>query len=331
MFGWRRRLASVVSGAMPTLVVGMFSREFTCSRKREHGTRHFFNGPPSREPHAKKIVAFFGTERRSPPLGFPGRIGQNRIRGSSTGTVPIFAWRGSLPAISAMSPPGTDRRLVWGLCPFGAAEGDSPHVLPIAPTPLSVVADKSVPFCETLRVLIERAVLLAAALLVLRTWFFDGFPVGCQVSGGSMAEALLGSPLRDVVCGDCGFRFSCEADSQRLDRRVACPNCGYADNPLAGHIRLGGDRVAIVPSAFAAPPATLGGDRISPTGGGLSVVRQAGGGPARRVDRNPQRRRLRRRPHPAENARAAAGDGRPRVRRQLSPSGWHWRLASAAR
>ena len=28
---------------MPTLAVGMFSREFTCSRKREHGTRHFFN------------------------------------------------------------------------------------------------------------------------------------------------------------------------------------------------------------------------------------------------------------------------------------------------
>ena len=112
------------------------------------------------------------------------------------------------------------------------------------------MADKSVPFCETFRVLVERAVFLAAALLVLRTWFFDGFPVGCHVSGGSMAETLLGAHC-DVVCGDCGFRFSCEADSQRLDRRAACPNCGYADNPLAGRIRLGGDRVLIVPSAFA--------------------------------------------------------------------------------
>jgi hypothetical protein len=28
---------------MPTLAVGMFSREFTCSRKREHATCHFFN------------------------------------------------------------------------------------------------------------------------------------------------------------------------------------------------------------------------------------------------------------------------------------------------
>ena len=29
-------------GAMPTLAVGMFSREFTCSHKCEHGTRLLF-------------------------------------------------------------------------------------------------------------------------------------------------------------------------------------------------------------------------------------------------------------------------------------------------
>ncbi len=65
-----------------------------------------------------------------------------------------------------------------------------------------------------------------------------------------MVPAVLGAH-RDVVCGDCGFHFACDADSQRLDRRAACPNCGYADNPLADRLRLLGDRVLIVRSAFA--------------------------------------------------------------------------------
>ena len=165
------------------------------------------------------------------------------------------------------------------------------------------------------RFLVERAVFLAAAVLFLRTWFFDGFPVGCQVSGGSTALTLLGAH-RDVVRGDCGFHFACEADSPRLDRLAVCPNCGYPNilGDRAG-LRATGCSSSVPPCAV--PAATLGGDRLSLAGGGLSVVRQGPrGGPARRIHRNPPRRRLRRRPHPAENAVATAGNGHSRVRRK---------------
>ena len=72
------------------------------------------------------------------------------------------------------------------------------------------------------------AVLLLTAVAMLRTWFLEGFPMGCQVSGGSMAETLLGRH-RDVVCADCGHRFPCNAEEMwrhGVDRLSQLRLCG---------------------------------------------------------------------------------------------------------
>jgi signal peptidase I len=100
-----------------------------------------------------------------------------------------------------------------------------------------------------LRPVVELAVLLLMAAAALRTWFLEGFPVGCQVSGGSMAETLLGRH-RDVVCADCGQRFPCNAEGDLAARRVICPNCGYPGNRADETGVLPGDRVLIDHTTF---------------------------------------------------------------------------------
>jgi signal peptidase I len=107
--------------------------------------------------------------------------------------------------------------------------------------------------CETVhprrRTLIERLVWLLIGLLIVRTWVLDGFPVPCQVSGGSMAETLLGTHY-EIVCVDCGYPFVCEANAP-LDRYQAiCPNCGCAVQSPEPPPELAGDRVLIDKSAF---------------------------------------------------------------------------------
>ena len=100
-----------------------------------------------------------------------------------------------------------------------------------------------------LRRAIELAVLLAMAVAVLRTWFLEGFPAGCQVSGASMAETLLGRH-RDVVCADCGHRFPCDANGDAAAWRAVCPNCGYAGNRVDDTAVVAGDRVLVDRSVF---------------------------------------------------------------------------------
>ena len=52
---------------------------------------------------------------------------------------------------------------------------------------------------------------LLLAVGLVQTWLLDGLVVPYRVSGGSMAETLLGVH-RKVTCADCGFGFSCDAD-----------------------------------------------------------------------------------------------------------------------
>ena len=100
---------------------------------------------------------------------------------------------------------------------------------------------------------IEWVILLLAATIVLRAWFLEGFPWGCQVVGGSMAETLLGTH-REVICADCGHSFICDAALDSAACRAVCPNCGYAGNRLDASGDLAGDRVLIDRGAFLLRP-----------------------------------------------------------------------------
>jgi signal peptidase I len=102
---------------------------------------------------------------------------------------------------------------------------------------------------------IENTILLLIGLVMLHTWFVEGFPVACQVDGASMATALLGRHV-DLTCPHCEFAFACDAD-QRHDPHywsegatVACPNCAASFEPGRPQTMLPGDRVLIDRSAF---------------------------------------------------------------------------------
>ncbi len=109
--------------------------------------------------------------------------------------------------------------------------------------------DESPPARSRLRTIVERCVLLAVAVLLLRTWYVEGLVVPCQVTSGSMATTLLGVH-REVQCADCGHRFACGSDQSPVGPRAVCPNCDYAENDLAALPDIDGDRVLIHKSAF---------------------------------------------------------------------------------
>lgn len=101
----------------------------------------------------------------------------------------------------------------------------------------------------SLRTIMEGGVCLILVLLFTQTWFIDGLPAPCRVTGGSMAVSLLGVH-RDVVCSDCGFAFACDAAAPPVSPRAVCPNCGYAENSVEPLLDLQGDRLLIDRSAF---------------------------------------------------------------------------------
>ncbi|MBN2021220.1 MAG: hypothetical protein JW809_00360 [Pirellulales bacterium] len=79
-------------------------------------------------------------------------------------------------------------------------------------------------------------------LLVTETWLVDGIAPPLDVSGGSMAETILG-PHRVIVCRDCGRRFRCDTRDAHPGRPATCPNCGFGRNPAADARELPGDRI----------------------------------------------------------------------------------------
>jgi signal peptidase I len=100
-----------------------------------------------------------------------------------------------------------------------------------------------------LRTVIERLIALLIALVACQTWVIQGIPVACQVSGGSMAETLLGEHFA-LKCPDCGSPFVCDAGASRAKALATCPNCGYQDVPLDDQRPLPGERVWIDRSSF---------------------------------------------------------------------------------
>jgi signal peptidase I len=112
---------------------------------------------------------------------------------------------------------------------------------------------KTLPFPARARRCVELAVVLLSAVVVLRTWFLDGFPLGCQISGGSMAETLLGRH-RDVVCADCGHRFPCDAEGPQPLAGAVCPHCGYFGAALDEAGVVAGDRVLVDRATFLLRP-----------------------------------------------------------------------------
>jgi len=81
-------------------------------------------------------------------------------------------------------------------------------------------------------------------LTATRLWFIEGLVRRVTIAGPSMAPALCGESYA-VICGDCGFRFRCDAEHLPTDHRAACPNCGFADNSLDVARRSPPDRVLI--------------------------------------------------------------------------------------
>jgi signal peptidase I len=103
------------------------------------------------------------------------------------------------------------------------------------------------------RTVVERCVWLLLAALTLENWLLAGLAVPCRVVGDSMAETLLGAH-REVVCGDCGHRFTCGVDPKCIRTKAVCPNCGYADNDLASLPALRGERLLIDRMIFSLRP-----------------------------------------------------------------------------
>ncbi len=93
------------------------------------------------------------------------------------------------------------------------------------------------------------AVLVSVLGILTRTWLMEGLLVPFEVASGSMAETLLG-PHREIICGDCGRRFACGADSPPTTAKAVCPNCGYRENDLASRPVVPGDGLLIAKTAF---------------------------------------------------------------------------------
>ena len=66
-----------------------------------------------------------------------------------------------------------------------------------------------------------------------------------------MAQSLFGRPPRRCLRAIAVSASPARPTANGSTACAACPNCGYADNPLVGRLRLAGDRVLIVRSAFA--------------------------------------------------------------------------------
>jgi signal peptidase I len=99
---------------------------------------------------------------------------------------------------------------------------------------------------QPFRLLIEWAVCLLIGMQLVTAWIVKPF----VVPTGSMAPVLVGLH-RDTTCGECGFRYACGTDWPPVaGQRVACPNCGYDQQPLSSGPDLTGDRVLVDRSAF---------------------------------------------------------------------------------
>ena len=97
---------------------------------------------------------------------------------------------------------------------------------------------------------VRQVIVLVACWLIVRTWVVEGLVVPLVVPSGSMAPTVLGVH-RDVICADCGYRFSYGADQPWRAAVAVCPNCGSMTNDGRDSPELAGERVLIDRGAFA--------------------------------------------------------------------------------
>jgi signal peptidase I len=87
-------------------------------------------------------------------------------------------------------------------------------------------------------------VVILLVLVAARLWCIEGLLFPVSIQGSSMAETLLGMHFR-VTCSDCGHEFDCDAHGVPGSHEVACPNCGFAHNPLTPQGMRPADQVLI--------------------------------------------------------------------------------------
>ncbi len=87
---------------------------------------------------------------------------------------------------------------------------------------------------------VEFLVVLSLSILIFRTFAAEAY----IVPTGSMASTLLGNH-EEVVCPNCGTRFTLGLDEDGRAGRAVCPNCGQTDFGRVPSVACGGDRVLV--------------------------------------------------------------------------------------
>jgi len=91
---------------------------------------------------------------------------------------------------------------------------------------------------------IRKGVLFAFIFLLFRQFFVLGLIVPLRIESGSMVPMFYG-PRYGVVCEECRHAFYCGADGPVERSFLACPECGFAENPIRSARRLPGERIVI--------------------------------------------------------------------------------------
>ncbi|MGE5756463.1 MAG: signal peptidase I [Planctomycetaceae bacterium] len=87
---------------------------------------------------------------------------------------------------------------------------------------------------------VESLVILSLGILIFRTFAAEAY----IVPTGSMAPTLLGNH-EEVVCPNCGTRFTLGLDEDGRAGRAVCPNCGQTDSERVPAVACSGDRVLV--------------------------------------------------------------------------------------
>lgn len=113
---------------------------------------------------------------------------------------------------------------------------------PVVPAPIKHVPgdDPSEAVFTLVRQTIEFLVVLSLGIMLFRTFSAEAY----VVPTGSMAPTLVGHH-KEVVCGNCRFRYVLGMDDQGRTGRPVCPNCGQFGGNVAETLPSGGDRLLV--------------------------------------------------------------------------------------
>jgi signal peptidase I len=101
---------------------------------------------------------------------------------------------------------------------------------------------------QSMRSVVQFAIGVVIAAVVLQTWLVLGWIVPMTVSGSSMAPTLMG-PHRMYRCSDCGREFAVGLDQLPLSELAECPVCSERRAAVAS-ADLRGERLAVDRTAF---------------------------------------------------------------------------------